>query len=368
MAVPPTDTPSTSRTEPEPSPGADLELLRSWLATTASGRAGRGAPSCDEVAWLYANNPTKKRFVEVAPAPAGAALAAAYAPVPCWVRIAGDRRLALAAPASTSTSRALAERCFAHAPESGAALAYAFADAHSEELPPGFAPLGAAPLVVRPLRLGYAAELFELPAAARARMPKAALVAPFGRGRRAGVREITVFDPRITRLWERFSIDVGVSVERSAAYVGWRIFDRPEGGYRVLIVEDGDRYSIRAMCIFRLPRHAHAGATATSERVGYVLELLHDRSVQGMRDASHLLGLAVREMSDAGADAVFAWSLPHSGSFPMYVRHAFLPAPRTLRTRGQDLRFGARTFDPDLEDIVHRRESWYLSYLDALAV
>jgi len=45
-----------------------------------------------------------------------------------------------------------------------------------------------------------------------------------------------------------------------------------------------------------------------------VLELLHDRSVTGMRAASHLLGLALREMSDAGTASARAISLAHSGS------------------------------------------------------
>jgi hypothetical protein len=115
----------------------------------------------------------------------------------------------------------------------------------------------------------------------------------------------------------------------------------------VFIFEDGDRYVIRALCIFRQY---------------HVVELLHDRSIAGMRAASHLLGLALREMSDAGAEAVFAWSLVHSGSYPIYARHAFLPThagtPRT------DLRLGVRILDPALGQIGSERHHWYLSGLD----
>ena len=197
------------------------------------------------------------------------------------------------------------------------------------------ATLGPVPLLVRPLRLPLAGT---------------PLVAPFGRRRQAAVREITSRDPRITRLWERFAVDVGVAVERDASFIDQHIFARPEAGYRVLILEDGDRYAIRAMCIFK---------------VGYVMELLHDRSVAGMRAASHLLGLALREMSDAGAASAHAWSLPHSGSFPIFARHAFFPMPERFRFRSSVEHLVVRALDPTVEEIVTRRDAWYLSYLDS---
>jgi hypothetical protein len=276
------------------------------------------------------------------------------------MRIAGERWLAL-----TSTDATADPSSDASSNEPRAALAYAFVDARAGApfeavARPRWTDLGAAPLLVRPLRLTLAAERLSLPRAARALVPNVALIAPFGGRARAGVREIATKDPRITRLWDRFSIDVGVAIERNAAYFTERIFDRRHDGYRVLIFEDGDRYAIRAMCIFRVKeKEAKEGEGST----GYVMELLHDRSVTGMRAASHLVGLAVREMSGAGADAVVAWSLGHSGTFPILARHGFLPPPAPFRTR--DLRFGVRAFDPALEDIVSHREHWYLSYLDA---
>lgn len=256
-----------------------------------------------------------------------------------WMRISGERHLARTTVEATGVP---------------AALAYVFADARVADAifePLGWTILGSAPVLVRPLRLSFAAERL-LPTAARGLVPNVPLVAPFGGKRRTGVREITTFEPRFTRLWDRFCIDIGVAIDRNAAYFGRRIFDRPEGGYRVFIFEDGDRYAVRAMCIFTV-----------KDGTGYVMELLHDRSVTGMRAASHLLGIAVREMSDAGAEAAVAWSLTHSGSFPIYARHAFVSPPAPLRTK--ELRFGACAFDDELADIVTKRDRWYLSYLDA---
>ena len=222
----------------------------------------------------------------------------------------------------------------------------------------GFDSLGPAPLLVRPLRLSSAALAVGLPRAAWTLLAKVPLVAPFGRTRRTGFREIAVKEPRITRLWDRFSIDVGVAVERTASYFEGRVFERLLAGYRVFIFEDGDRYAIRAMCIFMVKDEPGG-------RVGYVLELLHDRSVTGLRSASHLLGLALREMMDAGADAAHAWSLPHSGSYPIYARHAFVSPRAALRSGTKDVHIGVRAFDPEVDDVVTQRERWYMSYLDA---
>jgi hypothetical protein len=204
-----------------------------------------------------------------------------------------------------------------------------------DEPRPNDTSLGPVPLVVRPLRLW-----------------RAPLVAPFKKRRQSAVREIAVREPRITRLWERFSVDVGVAIERDAALFEERIIGQLDRGYRIFILEDGDRYAIRAMCIF-----------VVRGEIGYVVELLHDRSVAGMRGASHLLGLVVREMSEAGAASAHAWSLPHSGSFPIFVRHAFVPVPERLRANRR--RMTVRAVDPEVEDTVTRRESWYVSYLDA---
>jgi hypothetical protein len=281
------------------------------------------------------------------------------------MRFDGERRYALAVELDDASSEDqrdafvdAAKASIARATADGAALAYGFVDARHadfvfERL--GWTSLGPVPSLLRVLRLSAAAERLRLPSTARALLPKAALVLPFGRRRRAGVREITTGDPRITRLWDRFSIDIPVAIERNAAFVGPRIFDRHDAGHRVFIFEDGDRYVIRALCIFRTT--SDAGAVT-----GHVVELLHDRSVAGMGAASHLLGLALREMSDAGADAAFAWSLPHSGSFPLFARHLFLPASN-VSGRGA-LCFGVGAFDPEIAPIVAQRHHWYLSGID----
>jgi hypothetical protein len=291
-----------------------------------------------------------------------------------WMRIDGDRRLALATLATAPTAPTAAS----HATDEAPAFAFGFEPEAARDGGDVDATrvtwLGPAPLLVRPLRpralgaaLAGAAPRVGGPLATLAALaPRVPLVTPFARASRPGVRALSAHDPRLTRLWERFSVDVGVAVERSAAYLSARAFDRSGPPHRMLVLEDGDRYAIRAMCMFSSDADMleHDGV-----RVGVVHELLHDRSVTGMRAASHLLGLAVREMSDEGADALAAWSFVHSGSFPMFVRHGFLPWPGVaaslLPPAARGLTFGVRAEDPDLRALLDRRESWYVSWLDA---
>jgi hypothetical protein len=285
------------------------------------------------------------------------------------MRFGGERHQVLAfearadADADADAIVKHAAEASARAADAGAVLAYGFVPArHAERVFDAleWESLGPAPLLVRPLRLSSVADAFALPARARALLPALPLIAPFGRARRSGFREIAVKEPRTTRLWDRFSIDVGVALERNASTFERRIFEGIEGSNRrVFIFEDGDRYAIRAMCIFVVKDDAGG-------RRGHVLELLHDRSVTGLRAASHLLGLALREMLDAGADAALAWSLPSSGSYPIFARHAFFSPPQAIRE--DDLRMGVRAFDPALDALVTQRDRWYLSSLDRLAL
>src|SRR5690606_11620657 len=134
----------------------------------------------------------------------------------------GERRRALALEmdrgADTEAFVASAERAIARAESDGAAFVYGLVNASDasavlERL--GWSSLGAAPLLGRPLRLSAAVRHARAPRPARALLAKIPLVSPFGRAR-PGVRELDAVDPRITRLWDRFSVDVGVAVERNA--------------------------------------------------------------------------------------------------------------------------------------------------------
>jgi hypothetical protein len=220
------------------------------------------------------------------------------------------------------------------------AFAYGLGEG-TQTLPPGWTSLGVSPFLERPLGLAHFSE----------RLPNVPLLAPFGGKPQPGFREIFVTEPRYGRLWGRFSVDVPVAIERAARLFDEGLFRRIAEGpsetaeYRVFIMEDGDRYAVRATCAFTV-----------RDGVGTIVEVLHDRSLDGLRHASHLIGLALRAMSDAGARVARAAALPHSGTIPVFLRHAF------RRPRGASL--VVRPIDAAVRDVITRRESWYVSYVD----
>jgi hypothetical protein len=216
-------------------------------------------------------------------------------------------------------------------PGSGVDFEYALAPAAPSG---GWVSLGGSPWVMRPLSLQHLSQ----------NLPNVPLFAPFGHKPRRGFRELEKPDPRFSRLWGRFSVDVPVAMERDSELFVERIFSTE--GYRTFIMEDGDRYAIRATCIF-----------AARGQTGDVVELLHDRTLEGMRGAMHLLGLALRAMADAGATVARAVSLPGSGSQPILIRHAFTK-------KRSDAELLVRCQNPELLAVVARRENWYLSSLD----
>lgn len=340
--------------------GEDLELFRACFAKNSDRPRSKEA-----LTWQYFRNTTPHLFVDIAVAPDR--LAAIYASLPGWMRINGERRLVLQSLDTLTDADfrgqglfvSLAKQTFARAAAEGAALIYGFPNGNSA---PGFfkklgwTALDPMPFLLRPLRLSYAAERLKLPRALRAFVPRLPLIAPFGRRRPSGLRVLAHADARLTLLWERFSKGIGVAIDRDATYLQWRVFARPGDDYRMVALEDERTDQLIAMCTFTV-KDKHGG------RIGYVMELMHDQTPAGRRGASRLLGLAVRDMSDEGADSVLAWSLRGSPSFPIYVRHGFVKLPE--RFRPVELHFGVRAFDNSVASLVGRRESWYLSYLDS---
>jgi GNAT superfamily N-acetyltransferase len=297
--------------------------------------------------------------------PEGHRLAAVYASLPGMLRIGGQRRLALQS-LDTLTGPdfrgrglfvTLAKRMFERASESGVACIYGFPNgnsAHGFFKKLGWRSLDPVPFLIRPLRLDYVAARLKIGDRVRSFLPDVPLRNPFGKTSNDAVREVHSADERMTRLWNRFASKIGVAVDRDAAYLQWRLFDKPDEAYRTLVLEDGGE--LRALCSFAV-KDKHGG------RIGYVMELLCDPSARGLLAASTLLGAAVRSMSDEGADAVLAWVLPNSLTMPVFVRHLFFTLPEKLRPI--ELHFGVRAFDASVASIVGDRKNWYLSYLDS---
>lgn len=319
--------------------------------------------------WQYREGVTGKTFVDFAVTGQGEAerVAAIYATMPGYLRIAGQRRLGLQSVDTLTDADfrgrglfvSLAQETYRRAAEDGAALVYGFpngSSAHGFFKKLGWSSLDPVPMLLRPLRSAYFAA--KAPARFRwlaSRLPDVPLHLPLPLPTLGGeVAELgeSDLDERASALWTEFSAGIGVGIERDAAYLRWRLFQKPGERYTVrALVRDGRFEALVAFVV----KEKHGG------RIGYVMELLHRPGRAAA--AALLLHGAVSAMARAGADAVLAWCFSHSPSFRAYAVNAFVPLPE--RARPIELHAGVCAFDPAIADAMKARTSWYLSYLDS---
>ncbi len=341
---------------------SDLALFRACFA-----RNNDRPRSMDLLRWQYAKSVTGKTFVDFALTDHETRVAAIYATLSSYLRVNGERRVALQSLDTLTDADfrgrglfvSLAQDTFRRAAESGVALVYGFpnaSSAHGFFKKLGWTPIDPVPMMLRPLRTGYFAS--RAPARLRpfaSRLPDLPLSVPlplpsFGRT----MRDLTAddLDARATDLWNDFADGIGVAIERDATYLRWRLFDKPEETYTVRAVErDGKLEALVAFVV----KEKHGG------RIGYVMDLLHRRG-QWLSGAL-LLRSAIQEMAGARADGVLAWCFTHAPNYRAYLANGFFPLPEKMRPI--ELHAGVRPFDESIAETVLDRSNWYLSYLDS---
>lgn len=227
--------------------------------------------------------------------------------------------------------------CFYDRAEAG--LLYGFPNLNSS---PGFfgklgwLPFGPVPMMVRPLRTGLLLK----------RISRFAPDWPVPILSRAhpGARAIDRFGDDATESWDRFSVGIGCAVERSAAFLNWRLADHPTERYQLWQAPDG----------------AFAASTVTDKhggRIGYLME-----AVGPGTSLAPLISTALRDMRARGAEVAFSWCLPTAPNYRAYRKAGFYPLPARLRPIL--INFGVRPLgsaSPSIGDV--RR--WYVSYLDS---
>ncbi len=334
---------------------ADLELFNACFGRNSTAR------SMASLEWQYFENPTGRLFVDVALA-GDDRIAAIYASLPAFVRVRGERRLALQSLDTLTDADhrgkglfvKLANATFASATSSGAVFIYGFPNGNSAH---GFFKrlqwerLDPVPFLIRPLRARYVLQRLRVRAAEW--LPNLPLqfrdpAIPS----RLRLEQVGRFDERFDKLWRAFSAKIGVALDRTSDYLNWRITRKPNEDYTTWALCSGaDVTSFVTFCV----KDKHGG------RVGYVMETM---AAPGREAESRLLlTKALAEMRRRGADVALAWCLPHSPNFGAHLRAGFLPFPEKYRPI--ELHFGARAFDPALYPTVTDRRNWYLSYLDS---
>lgn len=320
-----------------------------------------GTPrTLDALRWQYFENPTKELLVDLAVS--NDRIGAIYAVQPARVRVRGSTMLAAQSVDTLVDAdfrgrglfTRMAASVYQRVRERDGAFVYGFPNASSA---PGFfkklgwLPLDPVPFLVKPLRTAFLASKLPLGRWLK-QLPDLSL--PIRGGRLAPgqeLRPVTKFGPALDGLWERFGSDVTIAVDRSAAYLEWRLM-KPGERYDCLGVHEGSQ--LIAFCAYKTV-DKHGG------RIGYVVELLHDPGRH--ETGAALLAECLRRMAEDGADAALAWSFRHSPNAEAYSNAGFVQLPERLRPI--ELHLGVRPLDDSLSDLLGDRRNWYISYCDS---
>ena len=151
-------------------------------------------------------------------------------------------------------------------------------------------------------------------------------------------------------LWNSIKPRLGTSVERSAEWLRWRLYDKPEANYRVVGV-------------LRSAQLDAVVATRISDKHGARLCYFMDALAQPGQ-SERLASMVRSELANAagnGAEAAFAWCPPHAPSYAAYRRAGFIPFPARLRPI--EINFGARALTGQADAAL--AAPWTISLLDS---
>lgn len=202
----------------------------------------------------------------------------------------------------------------------------------------GWSDLGAVPMLAKPLRTSAITDRL------KPGLPSFALPSFGGRG--AAARTVqSAADLPFDAIWSRYraSSGTGIAIDRSAAFIDWRVFAHPVFDY--IVLGDDDAYVVGQVS-------AKHGTT-----VGYVMEAIGPAS----RLAELLRQLTVHFV-DAGCSIAFAWNLPHSPNHGAHRNAGYYPFPAKMRPI--EINFGFRPW-PSMPVDFAAPQAWYISYLDS---
>ena len=154
-------------------------------------------------------------------------------------------------------------------------------------------------------------------------------------------------------IWERFSTQFKVAVVRDLDYLNWRYLKKPNEDYRIAHCHNQNNEYV-GFIVFTI-KAKHNG------KIGYIMELIYDPACP--EAAKFLLNYAVSSLKKENADCILAWCLQHSPNYNAFKKDFFVTMPEKFKPI--ELHFGARSFRRELNDLVNKRENWYISYSDS---
>lgn len=166
------------------------------------------------------------------------------------------------------------------------------------------------------------------------------------------IRTENIFPAEVDNIWNNFSSNIKVCVNRDKTYLDWRYIQKPNEDYRIVHCYDKNEY---LGFVVYVVKEKHNG------KIGYIMELIYNLGSQAV--GKTLLNYAISKIKEEGADCILSWCLEHSPNYKIFKKGMFFNFPEKLRPI--ELHFGARSFNTELNDLIYDRNSWYISYSDS---
>lgn len=165
---------------------------------------------------------------------------------------------------------------------------------------------------------------------------------------------INSFNAEFDLLWNKFSVNINLSVIRSSDFLNWRYCQNPDEKYLIYGAYSQDH--LIGFIVLNMKRK-HGGL------IGYVMELIFDPSFDSAGD--QLLAHAKNIFLINKVDISLAWCFSHSPNFKPFRKAGFMNLPNIMRPI--ELHFGYKVLNADnnLISFISDKNSWYLSYSDS---
>lgn len=164
------------------------------------------------------------------------------------------------------------------------------------------------------------------------------------------IERVNKFDNTFTLLWESYSRNIQIAVNRNANYLNWRLIEKPNEDYQnYAAYQHGKLIGFISYCV----KNKHEG------KIGYIMEYFYDHEYKN--EAKELLSFALNDINLQKTDMILAWSLKHSENYPLLMEEGFHYLPKKLRPI--QLFFGGTDLGNNID--IYNTKSWYISYLDS---
>ena len=211
-----------------------------------------------------------------------------------------------------------------------------------------------APVHIRPVRLtkSVSSRLFgRAPFAGKNAIPTNISSLPFDSSGVYKLRTETKFGSWVDELWQRCRQQHRLWVIRDQNYLNWRYVRKPENKYHIVSAWKDDKPVGYVVFVY---------ADINFGNSVFVMDFMADLNFHGVADVLIRYVIKAAQMYNCAFASVLL--TPGSKYLWLFRRNLFLPLPEKMFP--QPLYFGARCFDPSIENLVNNPKAWSISWGD----